>query len=462
MRDFVRRAYQQRRNGQVALLLSAILGAIVHGVLGNFSPRIVADTAGYLRIETWERVFGEQRTPFYGWLVNFMEAFAPGYIFLPWLQYLVLLLAMLLLYRGALRYGLSVPAALALTLPLPFGNATLLFLSYVHPEMLAISMLLIALACALYVSRGQSHWSWYLIGGLALGFSYLLKPGFLLFIVLLPVLVVFLGLHANADDRLVVLQRALIVCLIGLLPFMVYSGVRYAAVGHFHVVSFGGYAGTGLSSQIMDAKTIPRLPTEFQESARAILEERRRKEIEEIILPLPINSTNGERIYWSAVLGYFDIFARNYDHMVSIVFRELREEGMSWVEADNHAQAFNGAVKRAEPINYVLYVVGATTRFMGLLLTTNATFVPAFILLILMVIWRSIYGWSGFDVCSFGNDLIRNGMPLFLIVFIYVVASYVPAVAITFPARRYVDTAGILMASLPLYLTWLLWCSRKH
>ena len=462
MHDVIRWCRLQCRGGQGVLLLVIVVAAVLHLLLGNFSPRVVPDTSSYLRVETWEQVLGGQRTPFYGWLVLALEPLVADYRALPWLQYFSLAAAMLLLYRAALRYGLSTSAALALTLPLPFGNAALLFMNYIHPEILAISLLMMALACALVVAGGRAHWGWYLGLGGALGLSYLMKPGFLLFIALVPALVLVLGLHARAGTWQTVLQRAVVVGLIAVLPFMIYSSVRYVAVDHFHVVSFGGNAGLGLSGQIMNEGTLEQLPEEFHEPVRRLLERRERLEDEKIVLPLPISSTHGEALYWSAVLGYFDIFARNYDHIRRALYRELREEGQSWVEADARAQEFNRAVKTAEPLNYALYVVGASTRFMGLLVTANATFVPALVLLMLVVVVRRLQGWRGFDAESAGRAMVYNGVPILLITTAYVLASYIPSVAVTFPARRYVDTAGILMAALPLYLAWVLWAARER
>jgi hypothetical protein len=460
MRDFIRLCRQQRHRGLFVLLLVILVAAVLHLLLGNFSARLVPDSSGYLRVESWDQILEGKRTPFYGWLVMSLEPLIADYRALPWIQFFSLAAAMLLLYHAALRYGLSTPAALALTLPLPFGNAALLFMNYVHPEILAISLLLVALACALILASDRTHWGWYLTFAGALGLSYLMKPGFLLFIALLPTLVVFLGLHARSAPWGAIVKRAIVMGAIGVLPFMIYSSGRYVAVDHFHIVAFGGETGTGLTGQIMNEGTIEKLPEEFRQPALRFFDERERLEDEKIMLPLPISSTHGERVYWSAVLGYFDIFARNFDRVRSALFKELWEQGESRVQADRHAQAFSKAVKAAEPSNYALYIIGATTRFVGLLVTANATFVPAIILLMVVLVIRSLQGWQHFDTDKAGRAIVYNGVPILLIILVYVFASYVPSVAISFPARRYVDTAGILMAALPLYLAWVFWSSR--
>lgn len=450
----------QCRGGQGLLLVVIVVAAVMHLLLGNFYPRMVPDTSGYLNVETWEQIFSGTRTPFYGWLALVLESLTGDFRTLPWLQYFSLSSAMLLLYHGALRYGLSVSAALALALPLPFSNAALLFMNWIHPEILAISFLLMALACSLVIASSPDHIGWYLGFTGALGLSYLLKPGFLLFIALLPPLVMLLGFHASSGTWKAIVKRAVIVCLIGALPFMVYSSARYAAVDHFHIVAFGGQTGTGLTGQIMNVGTIEKLPEEFHDSARRFFNERERLEDKKIIIPLPINSTQGEPVYWSAVLGYFDIFARNFDHVRRALFHELWEEGLSRVEADERARAFNKAVKAAEPVNYFLYIIGASIRFIGLLIAANATFVAALLFLIAVLTTRSLRGWRGLDSDRAGRAIIHNGVPILLIMLTYVIASYLPSVAIAFPARRYVDTAGILMASLPLYLAWVFWGAR--
>lgn len=460
MIDLIRLSGQKCPSGQGVLVLVIITAAIMHLLLGNFAVEVVPDTSTHLNVETWEQVLAGKRTPFYGWLVLALEPLAGEFRYLPWVQYSSLSIAMLLLYRAALRYGLSTSAALSLTAPLPFGNAALLFLNYVHPEILAISLLLMALACSLILASNRAHWGWYLGFAGALGLSYLLKPGFLLFIVLLPALVILLGFHARSATRVTIAQRAIVLILIGVLPFMIYSTFRYAAVDHFHIVAFGGETGTGLTGQIMNKDTIEKLPKEFHDPAHRFINERKRLENEKIILPIPISSSYGERVYWSAVLGYFDIFAANFDPVRHALFRELWEEGQSRVQADANAQAFNKAVKAAEPGNYALYIIGASIRFIGLLVTANSTFVSALILLVAVLTVRSLQGWRGFDSGSAGRAIVYNGVPITLIILVYVFASYLPSVAVAFPARRYVDTAGILMAALPLYLTWVFWSAR--
>jgi hypothetical protein len=203
----------------------------------------------------------------------------------------------------------------------------------------------------------------------------------------------------------------------------------------------------------MNIETQGKISKNFDGVIVNALSERSRLEDQKLILPIPISSTYGKPTYWSAVLGYFDVFASNYDRMVTVLANALGVNDMSNVELNKRASAFNMEVIKAEPLNYALYIVGASTRFFGLLFAANLSFVSFLILFIGVLTWTILHKNSSRLITYLASQkFIFDLSVIFLINFFYVIANFIPAVAMTFPALRYVDTAGIFMAAIPTYI----------
>jgi hypothetical protein len=106
----------------------------------------------------------------------------------------------------------------------------------------------------------------------------------------------------------------------------------------------------------------------------------------------------------------------------------------------------------AEPVHYAAWVTGATARFVGMATVLNLSFGLAAVSLVLVFLASTMMG--RLPVASPApdpTDASRDWAPLLLVVGAWTLANYLPAVLVTFPARRYVDIAGLLLAS-PLVL----------
>ena len=118
------------------------------------------------------------------------------------------------------------------------------------------------------------------VGGLAVFtfLSYQVRPAYLFVILLWPGLAFLL---AAAVFRRPVLRGAgvrrggliLAVCVV---PFLAFCTLRWAVVGHWGLVSFGGYNIIGVTAQIMDEEVAGQLPDELRPLASAILRRARR------------------------------------------------------------------------------------------------------------------------------------------------------------------------------------------
>jgi hypothetical protein len=436
--------------GTRVLLCAVAIAALLMAALGNFSPELLPDSGGYLDLPGWPGFLSWPRTPFYGWFVQALggEGAFPA---IPALQFLALSLAAIALPSAARRFGMSHDAAIALALPIPFGNAALLFTNDVHPDILAVALALGGIAFVLRIcatQRTRVAAASALVG--CAGLAYLLKPAFLAFCGVLPLLALLL-LRSRGVSLRQAIARAAVLGLLVSSPFLAYAGLRHAVVGQFHVVSFGGIASSGLAGSMLRPETVDRLPPEHRDLARHVLGERDRLASEGKMLPIPLNSRN-ERSFLSTALGYFDVLARNYDNVVFAIVMPFVQPGRDWMEIDRQLQSFARAVIVAEPAHYAAWVAGATARFIGMATVLNLSFGLAAVSLVLVFLGSTMMG--RLPVASPApdpTDASRDWAPLLLVVGAWTLANYLPAVLVTFPARRYVDIAGLLLAS-PLVL----------
>jgi hypothetical protein len=234
---------------------------------------------------------------------------------------------------------------------------------------------------------------------------------------------------------------------VGAVPFVGYAGLRAATVGDFNIVSFGGFASSGMSGLMVTPDTLPKLKAGHRDLAQTILIERERLAANGTMLPIPLNSA-GERSFLSAALGYFDVLARSYDNVVFDIVLHQRREDESWVSFNARLQTFTFNVIAAEPLSYIAWIVGAGTRIVGLMTVANPAFIAAFGMLALMFLLQVVSGASLTTQWRGGGREIPF---LLIIVSAYTLANCLAMLLLTFPARRYVETAGILLAALPLY-----------
>ncbi|MDB4822118.1 hypothetical protein OAH81_03670 [Candidatus Pseudothioglobus singularis] len=436
-------------NGYLYLFIWLFLVLIFNYLLGNMHPKIVPDTESYLYLSDLETSLGVARTPFYGMIVLLFENIFPNYIFMPWLNFLMLGISTILLFKNTRYFGLSKVASYAISIPFSLSNIAILFMGYVHPEIISISFVLIALSGAFVLAKFPRNLLWLILTPLFLSFAYLLKPGFILFIFILPIFIFLLALLSDIKNLRLFLNKILVLFILSIIPFMTYSTIRLVLVDDFHIVSFAGVNGSGLSGQLIDQDTLLKLDIENKIIANRILEDRLPMEEAGIILPVPINSSNGEKIIWSSLVGYFDIHARNYDHISKLVHSNINNDE-SWVSFNKRIANFNRAVIQVELKRYISYIVGASTRFFGLLLVTNILFILSLCILGILcmtninLLQKHIYK----DSKIFTFEIII----IFLLISLYILANYIPSIFLAFPARRYVDTAGVFLGSIPLYL----------
>jgi hypothetical protein len=427
---------------------------ILHIILKNFTPFVVPDTASYLRLDSFSESLAGQRTPFFGLIAKFFHLIDPSYTILILFNNILFFLSIIILYKSGLIYGLQKSTSACLSVPILYSNPALLNLNYIHPEILSISLILISISSVLIIASEKGGIVWFIIGPFTTAFACLLKPGFILFIFTIPFLLWIFSNEKSVKSKFNKLINIFLFFIISLLPILLYSGLRYHYVNSFHIVSSGGYQSLGIAGVLLDLESnnnFTNIPIKYKELSEVVISDKINLELKNEILITPLNSS-GVRSLTSVCLGYYDIIARNYDPLKDIIWSKIYIDGNSWVEANILAQNFVFSVIKSNPMNYIACVAGGSTRFVGLVTVTNFIFMISVSFLLLSIFNSRKYLLSDFKIKEIDNEFNKNFFIIFFITFIYSFSSILPSLILSFPARRYIDTAGIFNASLPFYI----------
>jgi hypothetical protein len=405
-------------------------------VSGQLRVWLAPDLPSYLAAVTADAPLAQMRLPVYGFLAGSLLAspFA-----LPLVQIGTYFAATLWLVAALRRIGASHAAACAVGLAVAASNLLLIWGHAAAPEIPGHAALLAADALVVEIAAGRRA-GWRLAAAAAfVTLAWALRPSLLPFAVLLPALLLMLP-----GARIFRVRRAWVLLALCLLPVLSLSTLRAVRYGSFNVVSFGGFQMSGLAASMLTPDLAARLPPGQQALATAVLARRDALVASGAAMPVPENA-DGRRSFVSAAIGYFDIFARSYDIVLWNGIGTLREPAESWPAFDRRLQALSLAVFQAAPVDYAAWIVGATARLAGHAVVLNAPMLAAGGLLILLA----------------GIDLLRGRAPpppaapadrqsLAALAGLHLLGSGAPAVLISFPAQRYIESAALFIAAYPL------------
>ncbi len=440
-----------RNEIKILVVMTAVSVAMLVAA-GRFVPQPLPDTPGYLRIVGYPALLGEPRTPLYGWLVVALDLAGRGHRAVPAFQIATYLAAAWFLLARLRRFGLSATATLSVGAAVLIANAFLIDADWVHPELLSITCALTAVGATVALADPPPRrWAWWLVSASA-GLAYVLRPSFLLLVVALPAL--FAVLRAVRGERLR-LARAVAILGVTVAPFLGIATLRAATVGDFNIVSFGGYAMSGLTTLILADDTVARLPEDLRPFAAQVLAARRAGESSGRFIGIPPNASN-ERSYYSAALAYFDVLARTHDDMIYQIITPMRRPDESWVDFNRRLSRFALAVIRAAPARYAAWIVGGATRVVGHAFVTNLPAALALGVIAIMWPWNVLVrGRTG--ACA----LTRLDVPVMAaLAILWFVGAGILTVLMSSPSIRYIETSSVLVAAPLIYFAALLIAPR--
>ena len=412
----------------------AVLVLVLLWRTGQMAPWVSPDTESWLAVDWSWGSLGLSRFPLYGWMLH-GAGWGAGSAALPWVQDGCFILAAFALAWAVRRRGASSEAALAVGLAPVLSCVMLLWGRAILPDVWSEAAVLAALAATVAAGSRRRVGRKLILASLFGAVAYLLKPALLPFVAGLPLILLLDGHGVPRRGRV---AGALLLGLAA--PFLLIALLRLAVVGDFNTVSFGGFQMSGMAALMLTPDTVERLPEAMRPEARAILTRRGALEADGRALAVPVNAA-GVRSFPSAAAGYFDMLARTYDAVLYGAVRPTQGDGETWVAFNARLQRFAVATVMAEKGSYAAWVAGAMARLIGRL----AVFNPGMIL------------GDGLLIAGLLRPgAIRAAVPgevrtLLVPVGGHTAAASPPVGLVTFPAARYIDGAGMLLAALPLY-----------
>jgi hypothetical protein len=250
------------------------------GLCGRMETQIEIDTKSYLEAPTssLKLMLQDFRTPGYPLFLDLMESLG-SLDWVPWIHGAIWLAAVGCLLATMSLWGIDRYSLLAVAIAL--GNHPFLHFwsRVVISDTLAMSTALMSIAAMMEaLRRRQSGWTGAWLWTLAcLTFTtILIRPAFLFLLVLWPLGMAWWRWTNDREPLRRAIGDAGKLAVLCWSPLLVYSLMRWMVVGHFGLVSFGGYNVIGIAGQFMEEKDLPHFPAELQATAKEILVQRDR------------------------------------------------------------------------------------------------------------------------------------------------------------------------------------------
>jgi len=242
---------------------------------GKFEPTVQIDTASYrdYSIGSVVGALNDKRTFVYPLVILGFESADGSERLVPWFQYLSSAVAVGFFLAALLRCGWNSWLAFAAASPILTSQIVLEYTGVLTPDLLAQAFAIVSVSFwLLVVHAGNERWA--LLGLSVFVFlTYQTKPSYLFLLAFVPIggLIARWWLHARRNDAWRVAFGLMVA---SIMPFLVWCSMRWFVVGHFGLVSFGGYNIIGIAGQLMDREGTNALSIEVQPLASEIVKRR--------------------------------------------------------------------------------------------------------------------------------------------------------------------------------------------
>jgi len=259
------------------LLLASVLTGLLFYQRG-VSPELSPDSLDYLEF-TWfpiTQALQQHRTFGYPLFLEGCRLVTGDIQVIPLAQMAAMILASWVLYWGLRQASYRPSTAGWCAAVLMLGQGTFKLGTTITSDSLAISLAVASAACFLATTAPRSGTpTW--IGLVLLTFlTYQTRPAYLFLIPLWPLLGWMLDRNLLRPEaaRAERWRRVVLYAAATGLPFIAFCTVRWAVVGHWGLVSFGGYNTVGVAGQFLDEELVDELPTDVRLLATEILRRR--------------------------------------------------------------------------------------------------------------------------------------------------------------------------------------------
>lgn len=336
----------------------------------HLEPIIEIDSSNYTTFDfsSFVSMLTNKRTCGYPAFLKLVSCVSTNPTSIVYAHWFAMYLAVSLFAAGLIASGYHNFTAVWASAPLLFGRWILEFGSVITADSLACSLAVGAAGCFFGCFASPTRrLAW--CGLAVLTFlTYQTRPAYLFLIPLWPVvgfLLEWLVVRREFSLKMA-LRRCVQFAATTIIPFLVFCTLRWAVVGDWGLVSFGGYNLIGIVAQFLDKQTIGSLPKDLQPLAQGIWIRHSSLEVQ---LP-PANYVSMEEMYnpiiWScAVPTAKELYGDNpivinqaFSRLSGELLRQHPKLYLKWL-IWNGAHAFNELVR--------LTVTDQGTRLLGLM-----------------------------------------------------------------------------------------------
>lgn len=264
-------------------LVQAVILSFFSYHAGGFRLVLESDSSGYFNFpfDSFSDALSHTRTIGYPIFLKCIHFFSSDWSVLPLVQWVIHVLSVFLFLFSLKRFGFSDGLALFTVSPLLYLDLVRIYSCRVLTESLSCSLTIITLSFLFLVVqsfRNKLYWIGLVIFLFA---SYQVRPANLILIGLIPLLgmifFVFSPKFLEGKGRSKALGMGLLAAAI--IPYLFFGLTRWYIVGHFGLVSFGGYNLSGITLQILSKDVIKELPPHLQDYAMRLHEEQIRRNL---------------------------------------------------------------------------------------------------------------------------------------------------------------------------------------
>lgn len=424
--------------------MAALLLAMI--VSGRLSPERAPDTASYERFPLREPTIAlrQIRTAGYPLLLAAASPLGADHSAVPLLQALLHCLAVAALMGSLRAWSLSRGASCLAASGVLWSNTQWRYAGTLVADSAGLSAAVLTVAALLWLLRRRTTLAWVATGALLFA-TYQFRPAYLFLVPLLPLLALGVQwLLAPERPRRSRWRIAGGVALLAALPLLAFCGIRWAVVGHFHLVAFGGYNASGVTGQFLDERLASQLPEHLQPLAREAL--RRRAEL------IAAGELTGEvTTSYSAIEQRFD--ASTWRVFVPAA-RQMSKGDL--LRTNQLLTDLAAAIVVARPRLYLTWLAKASVR--GVYLTFAELLVNPFVLAILFA-WLLLHfrlialrrqvppaSDPSRAVGARGASTDADAFSLLLLVAVAFAAGKLALIVITTPPLgRFTEAAGVLV-----------------
>ena len=427
------------------LVLQMLLFIVVGGFINGWHVQYWPDSWSYIKVSTMSlrEGLGASRTLGYPLLLRVAAFLSNDYSMLPWLQWALLFLAVLVFDYCLRTFGVTPSEAYAVSTGFWLGCLQQLWLvTSVMTDFLAMVFSGVACGCLFWLmGRPRSLWAWSVLI-LSLTLSYHFRPIYLMLIPLIPVLAVALSFPraCRAQGPWIGLKIPALLFVLALIPYLAYCTLRWSVVGDFGLVAFQGVTASGMAVELLDRELIEReLPESWKSLAENIYQTRSALGTSNAFLP---NGWVNMRLY-----------EQNYSPNLFVVAQPsaIKIYGDNRLVYDQRLKEFAWEVISRRKLRYLVWAVNVYPRSVAKMLYRS------WVLQLLVPFSLAVFCLRKW-MCGKNPSLLKAFTPVWLheffwLAFVYYLANVtVLVLSGVAPDSRYVVCGGVFI---PCFFTWL-------